>query len=211
MAELDVSGLSDERLPTEGLSDEQLLAKGLSGEQLSAESRETSALFLRYAELVKIKAFKAGKLFKASASDTEDFVSEGFLGLLSAVRTYDEEKGKFFSYANACINNRIRAAVSACKSKITANDGFDVSVIPDVRFTEELVIDKIDGAEISKRLNGVLSGTELKVFNLYLRSYSYGEIASRLSLSVKAVDNALSRARVKLRRLYSPNNRQQPN
>jgi RNA polymerase sporulation-specific sigma factor len=125
--------------------------------------------------------------------------------LLSAIRTFNENDGKFSSYANVCIDNRIKSVfgrkLSDGNKYVALSDGnFNISLTPDRHLTEELVIEKENETEIAGFLSEILSETELKVFNLYLNSYSYNAIASRLSISVKSVDNALSRARGKLRK-----------
>ena len=170
---------------------------------------ETSALIMKYMKLVKIKAHKAKKLCRRTDIDVDDFISEGFLGLLSAIRTFDEQKGAFESYANVCISNRMKNAafvgIPARGDSVLFErlEDFDLTQTADKQLTDEIVIEKESESEIYTRLEGVLSGLELQVFNLYLESYSYSAIASRLSVTDKAVDNALSRARTKLRKIYS--------
>ena len=53
-----------------------------------------------------------------------------------------------------------------------------------------------------------LSAREYQVLMLYLDAYSYEEIAKRLGVSVKTVDNALQRARKKVsaKLIESPQN-----
>jgi len=124
------------------------------------------------------------------------------LGLLSAIRTFDAGKGLFAPYANICISNRIRTAARRLYY------GGDVSetpdkFLPDRNLTEELVLEKESESEIALKLSGTLSELELKVFRMYLNSHSYKAIAKILAVSEKSVDNALSRARGKLRKIYN--------
>ncbi|MCL2633179.1 MAG: sigma-70 family RNA polymerase sigma factor [Oscillospiraceae bacterium] len=157
------------------------------------------ALISQYMPIVKIIANKI-KQKSSDTVDTDDLVSEGILGLLSAIRTYNEEKGSFQAYANACITNKIRTAAFGRKnSRLSSNEEFDVTQTPDKLLTEEFIIEKESESEIAVWLSETLSETELRVFTLYLNSYSYTAIAEKLSISVKSVDNALSRARGKLR------------
>ncbi|MBR3843946.1 MAG: hypothetical protein IKM39_00390 [Clostridia bacterium] len=51
------------------------------------------------------------------------------------------------------------------------------------------------------KLGEVLSGLEQQAFLLYLGGCEYEEIATRLGTSPKAVDNALCRARRKIKQL----------
>jgi len=155
--------------------------------------------------LVKIKARKAIKVCRRNDIDVDDLISEGFLGLLSAIRTFDESKGSFDTYANVCISNKIKNVVFAGNIPVSDND-FDITQVADKQLlTEEIIIEKESADEISSQLYRTLSQLEMKVFTLYLDSYSYSAIAQKLSISIKTVDNALSRARSKLRKVYSDN------
>jgi len=183
------------------LTDEQLLSK--CREDADLYGSLTYELISRYIELVKIKARKIGRMNRVGAVDTDDLVSEGFLGLLSAIRTFNGEKGTFASYANICVGNKIKTAAFSFGGGRTVADGeFDVSQTPDKRLTEEFVLEKESESEIASRLSKTLTELELRVFSLYLNSYSYRAIAARLAISEKSVDNALSRARGKLRKIY---------
>ncbi|MCL1866194.1 MAG: sigma-70 family RNA polymerase sigma factor [Oscillospiraceae bacterium] len=165
------------------------------------DESKTSALICEYMRLVRIKAYKAKKLCNRFDIDADDFVSEGFLGLLSAIRTYDEQKGKFEVYANACISNRIKNLITSGGEN--GSDGeFDITSLPDKRLTEEIVLEKESFREISAKLHEVLSQLEYSAFSFYLDSYSYSAIAEKLGVSVKTIDNALSRAKSKLRKVY---------
>ena len=54
-------------------------------------------------------------------------------------------------------------------------------------------------AELYERIASVLSRQELEIFHLSVSGLSYEEIAKRQGISVKSVDNAIQRARRKLR------------
>jgi len=164
---------------------------------------DISDVILKYMNLVKIKAHKAKKLCRRTDIDVDDLISEGFLGLLSAIRTFDEQKGSLFeSYANVCISNRIKNAAFTGSGSGLAVDDFDLALTADSQLTDEIVIEKETISEISSKLSEILSNLEYRVFTLYLESYSYSAISEMLSIPVKTVDNALSRARFKLRRIY---------
>ena len=62
-----------------------------------------------------------------------------------------------------------------------------------------MLINKDTVERIYSELEKLLSRAELKVFKLYLKGYTYETIASRLSMSKKAVDNAVCRAKNKLK------------
>ena len=64
---------------------------------------------------------------------------------------------------------------------------------------ENLLILKEDVAAMQQRMREILSPLERRILQLYLEGCSYQEIAERLSITSKAVDNGLQRIRRKLR------------
>lgn len=202
------------------ISDEEIISKvrKLDNKELQiyhdvsdALSDLNSLLIKRYLNIIKIKATKIMGSIRNSSSnasiDIDDLVSEGFLGLMSAIRTYNEEKGSFYTYANVCIANKIKTAVLSGKNNMSVADNFDLTAIVDKELTEELIIEKESENEISKSISEVLSERELEVFTLYLNAFSYSQISEKLMISVKSVDNALLRARTKLKLNYPTANK----
>ncbi len=47
------------------------------------------------------------KKYQSAEDDTEDLISIGTIGLIKAVSTFDEGKGKLATYAAKCIENAI--------------------------------------------------------------------------------------------------------
>ena len=72
--------------------------------------------------------------------------------------------------------------------------------IPDCSPTpEEVVISRENAAEITQRMRALLSPLELRCIEGVILGLPYSVIAERLSVSVKSVDNAVTRARTKLK------------
>ena len=70
-------------------------------------------LIRRYTRLVKTCA----RPYFLAGADAEDLMQEGMLGLLNAVREYDESKGiPFGAFARLCITRKIYSAVKAAAS-----------------------------------------------------------------------------------------------
>ena len=70
-------------------------------------------LIRRYTRLVKTCA----RPYFLAGADAEDLMQEGMLGLLNAVREYDESKGApFGAFARLCITRKIYSAVKAAAS-----------------------------------------------------------------------------------------------
>ncbi|MBE6768377.1 MAG: sigma-70 family RNA polymerase sigma factor [Ruminococcaceae bacterium] len=145
--------------------------------------------------------------FRFPAAEVEDMQQEGLLGLLSAVRTFDPlREVSFRTYASACVRNRLLSILRRRAARATEVPVEDVSAVADVA---TLVIDpaatmqeKEDAAHTLSRVREMLTEREYAVFLRYLDGDAYTEIAAQLHMTPKAVDNALQRARAKLRRLF---------
>ena len=141
------------------------------------------------------------------ASEPEDLMQEGMIGLLAAIKSYDESKKiSFLSYAYTCVGNSIQTALRKVNRK---KDFPKNSLVP---FEKEFVDGKANSlsaedsflAEESvsmllQQLDKSLSKMENSVLRLFLVGCSYNEIAQRLNKSPKAIDNALQRIRKKLK------------
>lgn len=139
-------------------------------------------------------------LYSSNPSDCDDLVSEGIVGLLNAVRTFDGSKGASFStYAYACVNNRILNALKKSSRIINCEENIDNLNLEGSATPESIVINREELGEVFSLIEKGLSKTEKSVFEEYLSGSSYQEIAARLGLSLKSVDNALMRVRRKLR------------
>jgi len=142
----------------------------------------------------------------------EDVVQEGLVGLLDAIDGYDEERGSSFeAFAISCIDNRIFSVLRqlAAKKNAPLNDYLSLSEdqeevyslfnLPASPSPEDIVILREELATTFTMIKENLSEFEKKVLALYLEGYSYIAISELLSTSSKSVDNALQRARKKLR------------
>ena len=157
------------------------------------QARAFSALLDRYLDGLRYRA----KSFTATgAGDVDDYLSEGILGLLSAVRHYDPTKeNKFSTFAYTCAQNRM-LSLSKKLSPIMEHE-----VITDD--ISEKGHNPIAAMELMGVVNDVLerdlSTLERQVFCEYLSGEKYSSIAEKLGISEKSVDNALTRIRKKLR------------
>lgn len=155
----------------------------------------------------KYIAVKAAVGWTNAAIEPEDLTQEGMIGLLAAIKSYDQQRGiSFLSYAYTCVNNSVQTALRKVNRQkdIPKND-----VVP---FEKEFVDGKINslsaedsflaGESVSlllQQLDKSLSKFENGVLRLFLVGCSYNEIAKKLNKSPKAIDNALQRIRKKLR------------
>lgn len=162
----------------------------------------------KLAELISryMKTVFAGAKRYSGAADYEELVSDGMEGLLSAVRNYSEEKGEFASFVSVCVENRLRNTAKRSRrraSRLADSESERLEDIADPAPTpEEIVIARENSEEVMREIKTELTELELKCIQGAALGLSYSEIARRMNIDKKAVDNALSRARAKLKRYY---------
>lgn len=165
--------------------------------RLSTSDEEAySELLSRYLPSVR----RVAAIYLKSPADRDDLVSEGILGLMAAVRTYSQDKGASFStYALVCANRRMLSALKRIR-RINDSEDYSEDPKPDKSASpEKIVLDREYINEIFAEVSSSFTELEQEVLNLYLIGESYEMIARRLKIDRKAVDNALSRVRRKLR------------
>jgi len=180
----------------------ELAIKAALGDQTAEE-----ILVSEYARLVRVCA----RPYFLAGGDSEDLIQEGMLGLLSAIRTFNPEKGaKFSTYAEFCVRRRIYSAIkSASGNKHTplnsyisleSNGPHETSTksVSFLRAPEELIIAQEQAFDLEKLLYGALSRFETDVLELFLIGMSYKDMALKLGKSDKSIDNAVQRIKKKL-------------
>lgn len=181
------------------LTDEELVAV-LQNNDAPMESPEITLLIYRYSRIIRIKA---SKLRKNVGIDDDDLFQEGVLGLLDAVRSYKEERGKFQTFAEVCIINRMKTALAKASNGLSVSEDYDFNLITDDSTpTEDYIILKERNEELYSKLGTLLSQKELNVLSLYLGGFSYKQISEKLSIPLKSVDNSLARSRQKLKKYF---------
>lgn len=133
----------------------------------------------------------------------DDAVQEGVIGLYSALCTFDADKGASFNtYACICVHNAVASAVRASQRGKHAplNHTVPCREEQSVPGPEELFMQSERMASTLRSIETRLSRMEKRVLLLSMQGYSYAQIARRLSVNEKAVDNALQRVRLKLKR-----------
>ena len=142
-------------------------------------------------------------------TDDSDLLQEGMVALLSACRTYEGDKGMSFkNYLMRCVENRFRSLLRSAtrkgnvpaRSMISIEDEQDSAFDPTATSLPELVETKEHIGSLYRILKDSLSDLEYKVAILHLSGYSYKEIAEKLNVSLKTIDNAQTRIRQKLSR-----------
>jgi RNA polymerase sporulation-specific sigma factor len=196
------------------ISDAALVLRSRGGDELA-----TRQLVGRYGGLIRFEA----RPYFIVGGDDDDLIQEGLFGLYKAIRDYrsDRESG-FRNFAELCITRQIISGVKmasrAKHSPLNAYVPFSIpptSVRGDTRRTLE---ETLSGNEAVDPLLSLTAEEDLAEFVAafdcltplerdvavgFLDGGSYVEVADRLDLSFKTVDNAKQRIRRKFDRLLA--------
>ncbi len=181
-------------------TDEQLVAAFPNNEYAF------QVLMPRYVRLI----YHIAGAMTSNPQDAEDYAAEGLLGLLNAAYRFDPARdASFRTYAVVCIRNRMRNIHEKMQREnrngaealpIDLMDDSLGDLLRDPQGTPETVfLQKERMTALYQEMARVLTKLELEIFSLYVDELSYADIAKRLGISVKSVDNAIQRARRKLR------------
>ena len=158
--------------------------------------------------------YKNNRSFFLKGGDSDDLMQEGLIGLIKAIKSYDETRNACFStFANLCIKRQIITAVKSSNSN--RNQKLNTSIIgdkdvnlddlaqyakPSVNFysPEDILIGKELVEMLGDFLNNNLTPLEKKVFFYTCKQYKYNEIAELLEEPSKKIDNAIQRVRKKI-------------
>ncbi|MGL4970064.1 MAG: sigma-70 family RNA polymerase sigma factor, partial [Cetobacterium sp.] len=147
-------------------------------------------------------------------AEREDLLQEGMIGLMKAIKSFDENRSACFStFASLCIKRQIITAVKNYNSEKNKNlnsamQGEGYSEIQElIRYSnpslkyytpEQIVIGKELMKFLKKFLKINLSGLEKEVFSYMVKGYGYLEIAEKLKKEPKAIDNSIQRIKKKV-------------
>ena len=199
------------------MSDEQLIEQLRSG-----DSGVMDYILDKYKPLVRKKANAVFLI----GGETDDLIQEGMIGLFKAVRDYDcGRDASFYTFADLCISRQMYTAVQASQRlkhtplntyvSLDSHGRTEEDRDPETqtlaelltdktgRNPEELFLDKERVAYLEKRIATELSELERQVLDLYITGMSYTQIAKVLRRSEKATENALTRAKQKIRGFLS--------
>lgn len=179
--------------------------KSMSDNELLRVASEDEAAYSEIISRELSTVRRLARTYSFNGSDYDDLASEGLIGLMNAVKSYNPERGEssgasFSTYAYACINNRIISALKKSNIIQSCEENIDDAGLSEPSSPESIVLTREEMDELLQNVNSDLSKTEKSVFELYILGYSYPAIAKDLGISVKSVDNALFRTRRKLRR-----------
>ncbi len=157
-----------------------------------------SELCASYKPLIEAMTDKYVSRLSAIISDKDDLRQEATVAFYRAVMSFDltQDKVSFGLYAKICIKNRMVSLVRRANKKSSPKT---VRAEGETRRLDGFSLDRDELMSVCSR---VLSKRELAVFSLYADGKSYKEISECLSMSEKSVDNALFRAKAKVKAHY---------
>lgn len=181
------------------LSDNELISLIRIGDE-----KAFNLLIARHKNTVSLLA---KKYFSSSLTD-DDWFQEGMIGLIYAVRTFDCKKNASFStYACVCIKNRLNSTLKKANNSgntpLNSSLAYNDDIVPAALSTEDNYINNESNLFFTADFINKLSKTEQAVIKCYLSGFSYCETAEKLGITEKAVDNALYRAKSKLKKSVS--------
>ena len=197
------------------LTDEQYIAGYREGRISDIEE-----MLDRYKNMVRSKASTMYIL----GGDEQDLIQEGMIGLFKAVRDYDFGRdASFATFADLCVSRQIYNAIQASgrlknlplndyvslTADRTSEEGESSAQLIDELAgdksgePENVVISQENVDEINRLIADVLTDAERDVFRLHVTGLTTSAIAAILSMEPKSADNALQRARMKLKKALS--------
>ncbi|MCR5149615.1 MAG: sigma-70 family RNA polymerase sigma factor [Clostridiales bacterium] len=174
-----------------------LAVKAKSGDDVAM-----AALITAITPVAKVKADRFSDFSKRISG--EDLFQEGMIGFIEAVRHFDPSRQTHFrSYLDICLENRMKKALMANSNSknavLTEAVSIEDGTVGLTGGSVDVIADRENCAAIVQAVNSVFSKLEKDVFYLRIEGFSYSEIALKLSVSTKTVDNAVQRIRKKVR------------
>lgn len=175
-------------------------------------------LMVKYKSMVRKKA----RAMYLLGGENEDLIQEGMIGLIKAVRDYDEtQKVSFSSFAELCVSRQMYSAIEASNRKkhLPLNsyvslyeesgqegEGRTLPLIDTIESAKEndpevLYFGKEYTEAFAEQLKELLSPLENHVLYRHLMGTDYRTIAELLGKSPKSVDNALQRIKTKAQKI----------
>ena len=189
------------------MSDEDLINTIKSGDKLALEF-----LIEKYKKVVNMKVSK----FFMIGAERDDIVQEGLIGLFKAVKSYNSEKqNSFKTFASLCIERQLITAIKTQNRQkhLPLNSYLSLNTVAYEENEESNLLEIFDAHKIEdpletitkqeyykaveKAIDNSLSDFEKQVLNRYIQGESYSQIAQKLDIPVKSVDNAIQRIRKK--------------
>ena len=165
-----------------------------------------SQLFTQYTPLIDSICAR----YLSEAPSDQELRSEVMDAFWSAVQAYNTEQQTvtFGLYTRICIENRLVSAMRKWKRfppplSLQSNELFDLGA-DESSNPASYVLAQENYSELCCIIRESLSEKERRIWMLFMEGQTTGEIAGRLGISKKDVDNAIFRARKKLKQKIPP-------
>lgn len=186
---------------------------------VSEKNEEASeVLFEKYRPLILATANRLFCYCKNTGLELNDLIQEGMLGLNLAMNSFDEERDtSFYTYAKMCIERKIITQIVASRRlkhkvlndslSLENTDGNNIDYVFDKSLTdnsynpEEILFNIENEKDLIKDVSKILTDFEVQVFELKINGFDYKEIAEILDKDIKAIDNALQRIKLKIKKM----------
>lgn len=173
-------------------------------------------LYKKYESLINLTATKFFKYCKSSGLELNDLIQEGMMGLTNAINHFDESKDTlFYSFARTCIERKMISIIVSTrrqKHQVLNNsisfESFEDeqnkldSILSDNSLNpEQQIINKEQTNNFFNKIKEELTELEMQVLDLKMAGFTYKEIGDILDKDCKAIDNAVQRIRVKVKKI----------
>ncbi|MGM9572696.1 MAG: sigma-70 family RNA polymerase sigma factor [bacterium] len=171
----------------------------------SGDKRAFDELVIKYNPMIR----RILRKFYFGYEEIEDLIQEGMIGLIGAVREYDETRFqvKFSSFAYMCILRKLCNVIKGMNNKKNLHWQFlSLKSLRDFLIDYQSdPMDRLENIAMDDQLFFVLkkhlSVLEFRVILFMLNGYSLNEIAIKMGIQVKSVDNARTRAKLKIKNM----------
>lgn len=170
---------------------------------------------------LRLVAFVVKKYVNPEMDRTlEDLISVGTIGLIKAISSFDESRGKLSTYATKCIDNELLMLLRSDKKKTkeislyepigSDGDGNEISLYDVIESDEQLIDERcILNDNIDKLVRGIREVLDEKEMEIIVKRYGmYGEkertqreVAKEMGISRSYVSRIEKRALAKLHKL----------
>ena len=173
-------------------------------------------LYKKYEPLINLTATKFFKYCKSSGLELNDLIQEGMMGLTNAINHSDESKDTLLNtFARTCIERKMISIIVSTrrqKHQVLNNsisfESFEDeqnkldSILSDNSLNpEQQIINKEQTNNFFNKIKEELTELEMQVLDLKMAGFTYKEIGDILDKDCKAIDNAVQRIRVKVKKI----------
>lgn len=192
------------------ISDEELLFLIEEKEEKALEE-----LIERYSQIINIKIAKYKEKAYELGLDISDLYQEGLLGLITAVKNYNNKKDAAFkTYTEILIERQIKDIIKANNrikhkslNSAISLDGFNKeetnSLYNIIDVDNNTPESKLINEEVIEEIRKHLTPFELKVYELKLEGKSNKQIALILDKNTRSIENSIQRIKSKSKEIYN--------